>query len=198
MYKLSGSGLPNIYLCDGYDVSVDEDGDEVVSYMDLDGLYAAIGKAIALKAARLTGAEVRFLRKRLNWSQAQLGALGDKSSQAAAKWEKGELPVPVAEANLLRLCWLRQNSPHDLGRAVGQIPGGTFEQEEQPLLAFAFVDGAWRQNLARARVFAVQSATASTSNAILRAMDIQESSTSSTWMPSIGIDMGQNTHEAMT
>jgi len=114
---LRGAGLPNVYLVGGYAVEEDEDG-PAVSLVDVGGLYRSLSAAICMRTARLTGAEVRFLRKRLGWSQADVGNLSEKSAQAVAKWEKGQLPVPLGDSRLLRATWLADFDPRQLRNAV--------------------------------------------------------------------------------
>lgn len=115
--RAHGFGGLEVYLLDGMHVEGSGD-DETVAYDDLDGLTAALGRAVALRNSVMRGAEARYLRKRLGMSQADLGALGGKTDQVAAKWEKERLPVPKAEAKLLRLCWLQRFSPSDVSRMI--------------------------------------------------------------------------------
>jgi DNA-binding transcriptional regulator YiaG len=105
--KLRGVGGLDVYIQWGYRLE-QRAGTEVIAYEDLDGLYLALGQAIASRHGRMTGEELRFLRKQLGLTQEQVGAMGEKGAQVAAKWEKGELQVPRAEATLLRLHWLNR------------------------------------------------------------------------------------------
>lgn len=118
--RAHGFGGLEVYLLDGVHIEGSGD-DETVAYDDLDGLTAALGRAIAMRNSDMRGAEARYLRKRLDMSQADLGALGGKTDQVAAKWEKEQLPVPKAEANLLRLCWLQRFSPTDVSRRIERL-----------------------------------------------------------------------------
>lgn len=169
MHKLNGAGLPNVYLRDGVTLTTDQEGDETVAYKNIDGLYFAIARAIALKAGSVSGAELRFLRKRLSWSQKQLAALGAKNEQAAAKWEKGTLPVSKAEATLLGICWLTKFSPNDVERVAKQIESGQVTEDQHPLV-FSYQNGNWIQDDAQAKVFADSQASASADAAIRSAM----------------------------
>lgn len=121
LHKLKGSGLPNVYLNGG--VSVEGTGEEqTIAYSDLDGLYKALARAIALRLSSMSSGELRFLRKRLGMSQSDVAALGDKTDQVAAKWEKGALPVPKAEANLLRFAVLSKfGTQRDVARLASQL-----------------------------------------------------------------------------
>lgn len=121
LHKLKGSGLLNVYLNGG--VSVEGVGDEqTIAYSDLDGLYRALARAIALRLGQMSGDELRFLRKRLGMSQSDVAALGGKTDQVVAKWEKVILPVPKAEANLLRFAVLSKFGTHtDMARLATQL-----------------------------------------------------------------------------
>lgn len=102
-YHYTESGLPNVWLANGYTLRHSKYGDGV-SIRDVDGLHRAIGHALAHKS-RLTGTEVRFLRKEMGLSQRGLGELLGVTDQAVALWErKGQLPKTADR--LLRLIYL--------------------------------------------------------------------------------------------
>ncbi len=119
-HRIVGTGLPNVFLINGYALEEAED-EQDISYQDLDGLYEAIAAAIANRRAPLTGAEFRFLRRRAGLSQGQAGAMVDKTDQAVAKWEKGKAAVPVADGNMMRLAWLGKHSRRNVARAVDRM-----------------------------------------------------------------------------
>lgn len=152
LHKLKGSGLPNVYLVGG--VTVEDAGDDqTTAYANLDGLYKAIARAIAIRSGSMNCNELRFLRKRLEITQADVGALGGKTEQAAAKWEKGTLPIPKAEANLLRLLALsRFGTREDISRAAGQLMNGSSTPKHPYVVRF---DGTgWKHDDAMAIDFA--------------------------------------------
>ncbi len=145
-HKLRGCGLPNVYLTSGF-VAKGEGEFKTVAYEDLDGLYRQIARAISLRAGPLSSNELRFLRKRLRIGQAEVGVLGNKTEQVVAKWEKGTLPVPQAESNLLRIVALtRLRFKADIARVVEQL------LMDEPVTAsayfFAFSNGAWTEDSA--------------------------------------------------
>lgn len=120
LHRFAGTGLPNVFLKNGY--TFDGEGeDQVVAYLDLDGLYEALAATIARRLAPLTGAEFKFLRRRMAMSQEQAGAMVGKTNQAVAKWEKGQTAVPIAECNMMRLAWLSMHARRDLARAVDRM-----------------------------------------------------------------------------
>lgn len=119
-HRIAGTGLPNVFLMNGY--AIDGSGEEqVITYLDLDGLYEAIAAAIANRRAPLTGAEFKFLRRRTGLSQEQAGQMVDKTDQAVAKWEKAQAAVPVADGNMMRLAWLNKHSRRHVAQAVDRM-----------------------------------------------------------------------------
>lgn len=92
-YHYLESGLPNIWLANGFALHKTEYG-EGVSIDDVEGLHKVIGLDLAERRPRLTGAQFRFLRKELGLSQAKLAKLWGYESQAIALWEKrGRVPM---------------------------------------------------------------------------------------------------------
>lgn len=142
MLKLQGTGLPNVFLADGYhEASL---GDRVAySYSDLTGLYVEIAKSIALSGCEMTAAEFRFLRKRLALSQLEAGNILGKTSQAVAKWEKGKTQIPKADSSLIRLAWLQKHAP---GEIIGFLDTLlTTPSSLQPKSEYVFVfAGKWQ------------------------------------------------------
>ena len=109
-YRYTESGLTNVWLANGYTVRKTKYGDGV-SIHDMDGLHRALARALSNKP-RLTGTEVRFLRKEMGLSQRGLGELLGVTDQAVSLWErKGQLPKTADR--LLRLIYVE----HDRGNA---------------------------------------------------------------------------------
>ena len=156
LHRLKGSGLPNVYLNGG--VLVQGAGEEqTVAYSDLDGLYKALARAIALRLSSMSGGELRFLRKRLGMSQSDVAALGDKTDQVAAKWEKGTLPVPRAEANLLRFAVLSKfGTQRDIAWLASQLTRDAIAPVIPYVMTF---DGiGWKRDISLAVISAAEQA----------------------------------------
>ena len=89
MYHYEGSGLPYVYLKNGYEL-VESPYGQGVTIHDIDGLHDALGNAIVSSPVQLTGQEFRFLRVELNLSQAGLAAALGCNEQSVARWEKSK------------------------------------------------------------------------------------------------------------
>src|SRR5438552_14429386 len=91
MYHYTESGLQNIWLKDSFRAVKTPYG-KGVAIEDVAGLHKAIGRAITQRP-KLTGAELRFLRKELGLSQRALGELIGTSEQNISLWERrGHIP----------------------------------------------------------------------------------------------------------
>jgi DNA-binding transcriptional regulator YiaG len=141
---LRGTGGVTVYVEGGTEVVATAYG-PATSYRSLDKLYDGIATAIARHhQAEMSPEELRFLRKRLGLSQEDLGALGGKKAQVAAKWEKGALPVPAAEAKLLRLTWLQKHAPTEVSHVL-MAPPSSGSRHGAGCYSFRFAQGQWRQ-----------------------------------------------------
>ncbi len=110
LYRYVGSGLPNVYLKNGYE-EVSTPYGKGVTIHDIDGLHAAIGAAILKSPKPLVGYEFRFLRNELELSQAALAKLLGCNEQAVARWEKGKSKQVNSQADrLLRIFYEQSNN----------------------------------------------------------------------------------------
>jgi len=102
MYHYLESGLRNVYLRNGYKLSKSPYGD-TVAIQDLPGLHKALAMKLVMKPAKLSGTEIRFLRKEMELSQASLCAMLGVNVQTLAAWEKGGTKITAPSDKLLRL-----------------------------------------------------------------------------------------------
>jgi DNA-binding transcriptional regulator YiaG len=98
-------GLDNVLLGSGYDV-VDTPEGRGVRIRNLDELHCAIGEFLAAHKKTLIGKELRFLRKHMILTQAELGHLIGLSSQQVARWEKGQCEISGAAESLMRVLFM--------------------------------------------------------------------------------------------
>jgi putative transcriptional regulator len=97
--KYEGCGLPNVFLLNGCEKKETPYG-PTVSIANVEGLHRAIADVLVDKAAPLSGAEFRFLRKLLDMSQKVCGEMFDVDPQTIAIWEKDNKVDKRAEALL--------------------------------------------------------------------------------------------------
>ena len=103
MYHYTESGLRNVWLKNGFLVKKTPYG-EGVSIQDVEGLHRFIGGTIT-KRPKLTGPELRFLRKEMGMSQKALATFVGTSEQNISLWERRGR-VPQAADRLIKLAYL--------------------------------------------------------------------------------------------
>lgn len=96
-FHYKGSGLPNVYLHSGVTIKDDPEHGRLVKIDKLPQLFYAIAFKLVLKNASLTGAEFRFLRKRMEMTQAELGKELSVSDQTVANYEKEKTAMGPAD-----------------------------------------------------------------------------------------------------
>lgn len=101
-FRYLACGLDNVFLTSGY-VRKERAGQWITAVEDADGLHTTIAKHLVLRRKRLRGKEVRFLRKRLELTQAELGKLLGVTDQTVARYEKEESAFDGAADMLLRI-----------------------------------------------------------------------------------------------
>jgi len=103
MYRYEGSGLPNVFLKNGYELVKTRYGNGV-SVRNIPGLHRCLGMAIVDGNWPITPAEFKFLRLELELSQDSLGRILGCDQQTIARWEKGRSKkIDAAAERLLRL-----------------------------------------------------------------------------------------------
>jgi putative transcriptional regulator len=115
-FRYSLCGLPNVWLLNGFTRQADDYGDSFDIH-DVDGLHQSIAAAIIEQPGILTGPELRFIRKRLRLTQADLGARLRLSDQTVANYEKGQTEVSGPADMMVRVMYLLHELPPDAGRA---------------------------------------------------------------------------------
>lgn len=144
-YEYKECGLPGIFLNNGYEVE-EYDGEKYISITDTQGLHEAIGHHIVTTRKELTPSEVKFLRKTMDKTQADLARLMGQSSQQVARWEKGTSTIPGPADRLLRAIFISMTD-HD-GECESELLHLLSELEEMDdevsaSALFSHEDDAW-------------------------------------------------------
>ena len=144
-YHYSECGLDDVYLTSGYQVQ-DTDYGRGVSVKDVDGLHQAIGLWLTNSKKALSGKEVRFLRKELVLTQAQLGDLLGASNQSVARWEKGETEMPGAADLLLRVIYVQHTGARINARELAERLRAAADAAPEQVL-FTERQGIWKARI---------------------------------------------------
>ncbi len=107
-YEYLACGLDGISLINGFELH-EHDGEQHVSIKDIDELHLVIGKHLVTHRKGLAPKEVRFLRKTMDMTQAELANALGKTSQSVARWEKGSHDIPGSAEKLLRAIFVARS-----------------------------------------------------------------------------------------
>jgi DNA-binding transcriptional regulator YiaG len=102
-YHYTESGLDNIYLVNGFEITPLENGGEEIFIHDLSGLHKAIGLNLIFKQGPLSGKEVKFIRTTLDFSQKTLGKILGCDYQTVLLWEKDSHLISKSADHLLKV-----------------------------------------------------------------------------------------------
>ena len=116
MYHYRESGLRNVWLANGY-AEHDTPYGPGIAFDDAEGLHRAIARGLVAKGGKLTGAELRFLRREMGLSQARLAGLLGNEAQTVALWEKRGTQPKLAD-RFIRALWREQNEGNAHIRAM--------------------------------------------------------------------------------
>ncbi len=104
MFHYASCGLPNVWLRNGHEVRETPYGRGVAIH-DVEGLHRTIGLDLVNRKPAFSGDEVRFLRKELDMSQAQLARFLGVGESSIRGWEKGRQSITVPAERMLRLIY---------------------------------------------------------------------------------------------
>jgi putative transcriptional regulator len=102
-YRYTESGLPNVILQGVQLADCPSCGNSDVAIPHLAKVHRAIALALANSPVRLTGSQLRFLRKHVGYSGEQLSNYLHTDKTKISKWERGEDPIGPSNDRLIRL-----------------------------------------------------------------------------------------------
>lgn len=112
-FRYDACGLPNVTLV-GVEVSrCAACGEFEVALEHMEDLHKAIADAVIRKPARLSAAEVKFLRKYLGWSGADFAAHMGATPETVSRWETGAMRIGGHADRALRLMVATQQPVKD-------------------------------------------------------------------------------------
>jgi len=121
MYHYVDCGLEDVFLRNGFTIKETSYG-EAVSIHNLEGLHRFIGLELANNKAKLNGAEVRFLRKELEFSQVDLAHYLGVEEPTIRRWESGRGDITGSSDLLLRSLYIQHVNPNgDIRKLVDWI-----------------------------------------------------------------------------
>lgn len=106
-YRYTESGLSNVVLQDVEVRSCPLCDDEQVVLPRVTELHRAIALAVVRSNARLSGEEVRFLRKYMGFSGGDFAARMGVDPSTVSRWENGHEPIGSLADRVLRLMVVR-------------------------------------------------------------------------------------------
>lgn len=95
-------GLMNVFV-EGLDPITDDAGDDIVTIPLVNQLHKAIALGIVSHEHGISGAELRFLRTEMGYTQAELASLVHHEKQAIGRWERGEGEINSSAELIIRL-----------------------------------------------------------------------------------------------
>ena len=108
-YHYLECGLDDVYLLNGFERFTSARGTSV-AIRDVDELHLVIGKHLCRHKKKLTGKEIRFLRREMPLSQAMLAQMLDVTEQTIHRWEVGKTTMPRAAEAVLRHLYMEKNN----------------------------------------------------------------------------------------
>lgn len=101
------SGVPNVVLLGVETHRCPKCAEELVTIPRMGELHRVIAFAIAEQAARLSGAEIRFLRKYLGWSGVDFANNLGVGASTVSKWENEQEKMGTTAERWIRLAVMR-------------------------------------------------------------------------------------------
>lgn len=131
----------NLFLQNGYQVMQLPDG-PAHTYAAEDDLEQCVRRVLIRKPARLRGWDIRFLRRGLALSQADLGKMLDRDAQTVARWEKSKRKIPKLADFAIRCRFAEKFEPSmTVKELTGYVDGSA--RKLPPFILLTFDGNRW-------------------------------------------------------
>jgi len=142
MIRYPHFALENLYLVNGYRRFAQGD-DLELEFVAEEQLEESLRILVLHKPGRLTGHELRYLRRGLELTQTEFGQMVDRDAQTVARWEKSSDFVPQSVDVMIRMRFSARFQPGaTIDEILSQIDGAL---TNRPGSIFLFYDGAdWK------------------------------------------------------
>jgi putative zinc finger/helix-turn-helix YgiT family protein len=128
-YRYDESGLPDVTLVGVEIRRCPNCGFQMVAIPRMEELHRKLAQAVATHVARLSGPEIRFLRKYLGYSQKDFAGIMGVEPETASNWERDVKPIGPTADRLLRMFVMRskpvEEYPNDEMANVAQPDAAT-------------------------------------------------------------------------
>lgn len=140
-YSYSESGLPNVTLMNLELHSCSSCGEEMASIPKIEELHRVLAFSIAMHPSKLSGSEVRFLRKYLGWSGKDFASTMGVAPETVSRWENSKEKIGLLSDRLLRMMVLRLKPVEEYPtERLSEL--GTLDEVESGI-DLAINDGEW-------------------------------------------------------
>lgn len=144
MYHYTESGLRNVWLRNGFAVHKTPYGNGV-SIEHVEGLHEALAKALTLKPRKLSGTEIRFLRKEMQMAQVALAAALGVNVQTLATWEKSKAKISGPADRMLRILVKGHFNNNVHVRRLIETLNNLDEEHHEQMMIFQEEGKGWKQ-----------------------------------------------------
>lgn len=137
-------GLPNVVLV-GVEIRRCRNcGEYAVKIPNILGLHRVIATTLSGKASRMTGDEVKFLRKYLGYTGVDFGRQMNVTAETVSRWETGHGPIGVLADRLLRSMVLSQQPVTSYPARTAPPIDRTNQPDSQPVRITMDANGEWK------------------------------------------------------